>query len=67
MSKQAKENTDNCKIRQKSEVYYLLDPSLPSQGGLKPQGPILLSNNQEAGETIGISQCKAQFETILVL
>lgn len=54
-------------IRQKSEVYHLLDPGLPSQGGLKTQGPILLSNNQEAGETIGISQRKAHFETILVL
>lgn len=37
-------------IRQKSEVYHLLDPGLTGRGGLKTQGPILFANNREAGE-----------------
>lgn len=54
-------------IRQKSEVYHLLDPGFTNQGGLKTQGPILFSNNRAAGETTGVLQSKAHFETVLAV
>lgn len=52
-------------IRQKSEVYHLLDPGLISLWGLSTQGSSLFCSNWEARETVWVSPGKAHCERLL--
>lgn len=48
LSKQTKKNIDNCKLDK--NVGFIIYSGLISQSGLKTQGPIFFSNDQEARE-----------------